>query len=101
MKEFKSNEVKFLKIGKIAKHSTKSNGKDYLRAKLYLKDSSLIGKGCELYDLGDIGIEETFGIVKGKGLLIFFPYSERTKDKIGMFGEHRAFNRYLGKIKKF
>ena len=73
MKEFKRFEAKLLKAGKIAKHPTKSNGKNYLRAKLYLKDSSIIGKNYELYDIGDVGIEEMFGTIKGKGILIFLP----------------------------
>lgn len=101
MKEFQQTDVKLLKIGKIVKHATKSNGKDYLRVKLYLKDASLAGKNYELYDLEDIKIEEAFGFIQGKGILIFLPSIPRTKDKIGTFGEHRLYNRYLSRMKKF
>jgi len=54
-----------------------------------------------MYSLGDVKIEEVFGFVPGRGILIFLPIIQRTKDKIGTFGEHRAFNVYLGKMKKF
>ena len=101
MKEFKDNTLELLKTGIITKHVTKSNGKDYPKAKLYLKDASLVGKNYEMYDLGDIKIEEFFGIIPGKGILIFLPSIQRKKDKIGAFGEHRLSNRYLGKLKKF
>ena len=71
MKEFKDTDIKLLKTGIITPHITKSNGKDYSKAKLYLKDSSLVGKNYEMYDLEDVMIEESFGIVNGKGVLIF------------------------------
>jgi len=100
MKEFKRFEAKLLKAGKISKHITKSKGKVYLRSKMYLKDL-FIGKNYELYDLGEVEIEEMFGNIKGKGLLIFFPIIQRPKDKIGFFGEHRIGNRYLSRVKKF
>ena len=54
-----------------------------------------------MYDLEDVKIEEFFGIVHGKGLLIFLPSIQRKKNKIGAFGEHRLSNRYLSKLKKF
>ena len=101
MKEFKNNALELLKTGIITPHITKSNGKDYSKAKLYLKDSSLVGKNYEMYDLEDVRIEESFGIVNGKGVLIFLPSVQRKKDKIGLFGEHRLSNRYLSKLKKF
>ena len=101
MKEFKDTEITLLKTGTITKHVTKSNGKDYLKSKLYLKDASLVGKSYEMYDLEDVKIEESFGIVHGKGILIFLPSIQRKKNKIGLFGEHRLSNRYLSKLKKF
>ena len=101
MVEFKQTDVRLLKAGKIAKHPTRSNGKSYLRAKLYLKDASLIGKNYEMYDLEEVNIEEHFGFVAGKGILLLLPNIPRTKDKIGSYGEHRLFNRYLSKRKKF
>ena len=97
MKDFKDTDIKLLKTGIITKHITKSNGKDYPKAKLYLKDASLVGKNYEMYDLEDIQIEEFFGIVHGKGILIFLPSIQRKKDKIGVFGEHRLSNRYLNR----
>ena len=54
-----------------------------------------------MYDLEDVRIEESFGIVNGKGVLIFLPSVQRKKDKIGLFGEHRLSNRYLRKLLKF
>ena len=101
MKDFKDTDIKLLKTGIITKHITKSHGKYYSKAKLYLKDASLVGKNYEMYDLEDTRIEEFFGIVPGKGILIFLPSIQRKKDKIGAFGEHRLSNRYLGKLKKF
>ena|SRR3989344_8397958 len=101
MNEFKDSDINLLKTGIITKHITKSNGKNYIKAKLYLKDASMVGKNYEMYDLEDVKIEESFGIVHGKGILIFLPSIQRKKDKIGLFGEHRLSNRYLSKLKKF
>lgn len=73
MKEFNDKNISLLKTSIIAKHITKSNGKNYVKSKLYLKDDSLVGKNYEMYDLEDVKIEESFGIVHGKGILIFLP----------------------------
>ena len=96
MKLFKHSELNLSKIGRVSSHLTKSANKTYQKAKLYLKNPSLVGKGYELYVLGEIGIEEVANaIVKGQGLLIFFPNVKRPKERIGTFEEHRLTNRYL------
>ena len=43
MNEFKDSDINLLKTGIITKHITKSNGKNYIKAKLYLKDASMVG----------------------------------------------------------
>ena len=98
MGQFKHSDISLLKIGKVSSHLTKSAGKSYRKAKLYLRDSSLVGKDFELYKLGEIEIEEVAeAVVKGQGLLVFFPYAKRLKENIGTFGKHRLSNRYLNK----
>ena len=83
MKSFKHFELELLKIGKVSKHSTKTRGKIYDKGKVYLSDSILINKDYELYDMGELCIEEVFSTIKGKGLLIFFPDLKRKKRVIG------------------
>jgi hypothetical protein len=81
---FKSFEIKLLKIGKILQHTTKSAGKVYSKAKLYLRNDKDINSKYELYDLGRIHLAEWHGHVKGKGLLIFIPDKPRPKKNIRM-----------------
>ena len=83
MKSFKHFELELLKIGKVSKHSTKTRGKIYDKGKVYLSDNILINKDYELYDIGELCIEEVFSTIKGKGLLIFFPDFKRKKRVIG------------------
>ena len=83
MKSFKHFELELLKICKVSKHSTKTRGKIYDKGKVYLSDSILINKDYELYDMGELCIEEVFSTIKGKGLLIFFPDLKRKKRVIG------------------
>jgi hypothetical protein len=49
--------------------------------------------------LGEVGIEEHFGTIDGKGLLIFIPRIKRPKEKIGRFGEWRIGNGYLSRMR--
>ena len=49
-----------MKSRKVSKHSTKTRGKIYDRGKVCLSDNIFIGKDYELYDLGDLSIEEVF-----------------------------------------
>ncbi len=72
MKSFKHYELELLKSGKVSKHSTKTRGKIYDKGKVYLSDNTFTNKDYELYDLGDLSIEEVFSTINGKGLLIFF-----------------------------
>ena len=83
MKSFKHYELELLKFGKVSKHSTKTRGKKYEKGKVYFSDSAFINKDYELYDIGDLSIEEVFSTIKGKGLLIFFPSYKRMKRVIG------------------
>ena len=83
MKLFKHFELELLKVGKVSKHSSKTRGKIYAKGKVYLSDSALTNKDYELYDIGDLSIEEVFGTIKGKGLLMFFPEYKRKKRVIG------------------
>lgn len=83
MKSFKHFELELLKLGKFSKHSTQARGKRYDKGKVYLSDNTFTNKYYELYDVGDLSIEEVFSTIKGKGLLIFFPENKRKKRVIG------------------
>ena len=83
MKSFKHYELELLKLGKVSKHSTKTRGKIYDKGKVYLSNNAFTDKGYELYDLGDLSIEEVFSTIKGKGILLFFPEHIRKKRVIG------------------
>ena len=66
MKSFKNYELELLKTGKVSKHSTKTRGKIYYKGKVYLSDNSFTNKDYELYEVGDLSIEEVFSTIKGK-----------------------------------
>ena len=83
MKLFKHFELELLKIGRVSKHSTKTRGKIYDKGKVYFSDITFINKDYELYDIGELSIEEVFSTINGKGLLIFFPNYKRKKRVIG------------------
>jgi len=83
MKLFKHYELDLLKLGKVSKHSTKTRGKTYDKGKVYLSNNVFTDKDYELYDLGDLSIEEVFSTIRGKGLLLFFPEYIRKKRIIG------------------
>jgi|GEM_PF-5164283 len=83
MKSFKHFELKLLKLGRVSKHSTKTRSKTYSRGKVYLSGNAFINKDYELYDLGDLSIDEVLATTKGKGLLIFFPEHQRNKRVVG------------------
>ncbi len=83
MKLFKHYELELLKVGKVSKHSTKTRGKIYDKGKVYLSDNAFTNKDYELYDLGELSIEEVFAKINGKGLLLFFPEYKRKKRVIG------------------
>jgi len=83
MKSFKHYELELLKLGKVSKHSTKTRGKIYAKGKVYLSDNTFTNKNYELYDLGDLSIEEVFSTINGKGLLMFFSEHIRKKRIIG------------------
>ncbi|MBI4980001.1 hypothetical protein HZC30_00420 [Candidatus Woesearchaeota archaeon] len=80
---YKPFEIKLLKVGKISKHITKCNGKEYPKSKLYLH-SSLNGLHYELYDMGNVSLQEWHGNIKGRGILIFLPNKPRKKKEIRM-----------------
>ena len=61
---------------------TKSAGKFYSKAKIYLNNDKDVNSRYELYDLGRVHLEEWHGHVKGKGLLIFIPDKQRPKKDI-------------------
>ena len=96
-----THRYQFIKSRKNNKTSNKKQWKRICRSKVVSKGCFSSWKKFEMYSLGDVKIEEVFGFVPGRGILIFLPIIQRTKDKIGTFGEHRAFNVYLGKMKKF
>lgn len=81
---FKPFEIKLQKIGKILPHKTKSLGKEYSKAKLYLRNDFDVNKRYEMYDMGRVHLVEWHGHVKGKGILIFIPNSPRRKKDIRM-----------------
>lgn len=83
MKSFKHYELELLKLGKVSEHSTKTRGKIYDKGKVYLSNNVFTDKDYELYNLGDLSIEEVFSTIKGKGRLIFFPGHIRKKRVIG------------------
>ena len=83
MKSFKHFELDLLKIGRVSKHSTRARGKIYEKGKVYLSNRDFIDKNYELYDIGELSIEEVFSTIKGKGLLIFFPEHKRKKESVG------------------
>ena len=83
MKSFKHFELDLLKVGKVSKHSTKTRGKINDKGKVYLSDNTFTDRDYELYDIGDLFIEEVFSTIKGKGLLKFFPEHKRKKRIIG------------------
>ena len=76
---YEQREINFVKQGKITKHKTTVSGKEYERGKIYLKDSTLLHKRYELYDLGRVNLKEMDGHIKGKGILIFLPDIYRRK----------------------
>lgn len=80
---YKPFEIKLLKVGKVSKHVTKCNGKEYPKSKLYLP-LSLSGLHYELYEMGNVYLREWHGNVKGKGILIFLPNNHRKKKEIRM-----------------
>ena len=81
---FKPCEIKLQKVGKILLHKTKSLGREYSKAKLYLHNDSDVNKLYEMYDMGRVHLAEWHGHVKGKGILIFIPDSPRRKKEIRM-----------------
>ena len=81
---FNPFEIKLLKVGKILLHTTKSAGKAYSKAKLYLNSAKNVNSKYELYDLGRVHLNEWHGHVKGKGILIFIPDKSRPKKDISM-----------------
>ena len=87
MVSFKHFEIELLKVGKVSNHFTKAKIKEEIRAyqkgKVYLNDSKYISKQFELYDIGEVNIQEVFSNIKGKGILIFFPEKVRRKEIIG------------------
>jgi len=80
MKLFNHFELELLKAGKVSKHSTEAKGKKYDKGKVYLSDNAFTDQDYELYDVGELSIEEVFSTIKGKGLLIFFPEHKRKKE---------------------
>ena len=83
---FKHFEIKLKKVGKILKHTTKVANKEYPKSKIYLHDNNYIGKKYELYDIGEVRIEECLRPIKGNGILIFIPEKDRPKKHIGFGG---------------
>jgi len=87
MVSFKHFEIDLLKIGNVSNHSTKAKikagEKAYPKGKIYLNDSAHINKQFELYDIGEVSIQEVFSNIKGKGIMIFFPEKVRKKEIIG------------------
>jgi len=81
---FKHYEIKFLKLGKISKHDTKVGSKIYSKSKIYLTDNKHINKRYELYDIGEVCIEEEMSKAKGKGILVFIPDDRRKKEDVGI-----------------
>ncbi|MDP2924935.1 MAG: hypothetical protein Q8N99_01040 [Nanoarchaeota archaeon] len=81
---FKHYEIKFLKLGKISKHDTRVGSKIYSKSKIYLNDDKHLEKRYELYDVGDVCIEEAMSKAKGKGILIFMPDNLRKKEDVGI-----------------
>ena len=80
---YKPFEIKLLKVGKVSKHITKCNGKEYPKSKIYLP-SSFNNLQYELYEMGDVHLSEWHGNIKGKGILIFLPNKPRKKKEIRM-----------------
>ena len=72
-----------MKTGKVSRHSTKAKEKKYNKGKVYLSNDDFTNKDYELYDIGELSIEEVFSTIKRKGLLIFFPQNKRKKRVIG------------------
>ena len=83
---FKHFEIRLKKVGKILKHTTKADNKEYPKSKIYLHDNEDVGKKYELYDLGEVKIEECLKPISGKGILIFIPEKDRPKKHIGFGG---------------
>ena len=87
MVSFKHFELELLKVGKVSNHFTKAKvktgEKEYLKGKIYLNDSAYINKQFELYDIGEVSIQEVFTNIKGQGIMIFFPERIRKKEIIG------------------
>jgi hypothetical protein len=81
---FKHYEIKLLKLGKVSKHDTKVGSKIYSKSKIYLNDNAHTNKAFELYDIGDVCIEEVMSKAKGKGILIFIPNDKRKKKDTGI-----------------
>lgn len=79
---FKHFEIELLKIGKVIDHITKVGKKIYPKSKIYLNDGVYSGKQYELYNIGDVCIEEVFSNARGKGILIFIPDKPRKKEII-------------------
>ena len=87
MVSFKHFEIELLKVGKVSNHSTKasikSGKKKYHRGKIYLSNSAFVNKQFELYDIGEVEIQEVFSNIQGKGVMLFFPDKVRRKEIIG------------------
>ena len=81
---FKPFGIKLQKVGKILEHKTKNAGKEYPKAKIYLRNDNEVNKRYELYDMGKVHLVEWHGHVKGKGFLIFIPDTPRPKRDIKM-----------------
>lgn len=81
--DFRLSKGKLLKTGKITRHWTVSNGKKYVRSKIYLHDASLIEKTYEMYNLGYIHLREWNKRLRGRGILVFIPDNPRPKEWIG------------------
>ncbi len=76
---YNQHEIRFLKQGKITKHKTSAKGKTYERGKIYLKDTALLHRRYELYELEGVNINEQGKHISGKGILIFLPNIYRKK----------------------
>ena len=87
MVSFKHFEIELLKIGKVSNHSTKAKikvgKKEYCKGKIYLNNAAHVDKQFELYDIGEVTIQEVFSNIHGNGLMLFFPEKLRRKETIG------------------
>ena len=69
---FKHFHLELQKLGKILKHKTKVGDKEYSKSKIYLGDDKHVGREYELYDIGEVEIEEAMSTVLQKIKKFFF-----------------------------